>query len=72
LLDRETGEFLLGKPFARQTWANGLDDKGRPLVIPNTDPTPEGNYVCPDATGATNWGVAILGPADEASLHRRA
>jgi alcohol dehydrogenase (cytochrome c) len=55
LLDRETGEFLLGKPFARQTWAKGLDDKGRPIVIPDTDPTPEGSYVCPDATGATNW-----------------
>jgi PQQ-dependent dehydrogenase (methanol/ethanol family) len=55
VLDRETGEFLLGKPFARQTWAKGLDAKGRPIVIPNTDPTPEGNYVCPDATGATNW-----------------
>ena len=55
LLDRETGEFLLGKPFTRQTWAKGLDDKGRPVVIADTDPTPEGNYVCPDATGGTNW-----------------
>ena len=55
VLDRETGEFLLGKPFTRQTWAKGLDAKGRPIVIPNTDPTPEGNYVCPDATGGTNW-----------------
>jgi alcohol dehydrogenase (cytochrome c) len=24
-------------------------------VIHDTDPTPEGNYVCPDATGGTNW-----------------
>ncbi|HVW83253.1 MAG TPA: PQQ-binding-like beta-propeller repeat protein, partial [Bryobacteraceae bacterium] len=55
VLDRETGEFLLGKPFTRQTWARGLDAKGRPIVIPNTDPTPEGNYVCPDASGGTNW-----------------
>ena len=55
VLDRETGEFLLGKPFTRQTWASGLDAKGRPVVLPNTDPTPEGNYVCPDATGGTNW-----------------
>lgn len=51
MLDRESGEFLLGKPFTRQ----GLDDKGRPIVIPNTDPTPEENYVCPDATGGMNW-----------------
>jgi PQQ-dependent dehydrogenase (methanol/ethanol family) len=55
VLDRETGQFLLGKPFAQQTWAKGLDDKGRPIVLPNTDPTPKGVYVCPDATGATNW-----------------
>lgn len=55
VLDRETGEFLAGKAFAKQTWARGLDDKGRPIVIPNTDPTPEGNYACPDAGGATNW-----------------
>ncbi len=25
VLDRETGEFLAGTPFARQTWAKGLD-----------------------------------------------
>jgi PQQ-dependent dehydrogenase (methanol/ethanol family) len=55
VLDRENGEFLLGKPFAYQTWAKGLDDKGRPIVLPNTDPTPKGTYVCPDATGGTNW-----------------
>lgn len=62
LLDRETGEFLLGKPFTRQTWAKGLDDKGRPMVIPNTDPTPEGNYACPDATGGTNWASPSYDP----------
>ena len=54
-LDRETGEFIFGKPFARQTWAKGLDDKGRPILVPNSDPTPEGSYVCPDASGGTNW-----------------
>lgn len=55
VLDRETGEFLLGKEFAYQTWAKGIDAKGRPIVLPNTEPTPKGTYVCPDATGATNW-----------------
>jgi PQQ-dependent dehydrogenase (methanol/ethanol family) len=57
VLDRLTGEFLTGQAFAKQTWAKGLDDKGRPIVLPNTDPTPEGNYVCPDAAGAANWGA---------------
>jgi alcohol dehydrogenase (cytochrome c) len=63
LLDRQTGEFLLGNAFTRQTWAKGLDAKGRPIVIPNTDPTPEGNYVCPDATGGTNWNSPSYDPA---------
>ncbi len=62
VLDRTTGEFLLGKPFAKQTWAKGLDDKGRPIVLPNTTPTPEGNYVCPDAAGGTNWASPSYDP----------
>lgn len=57
VLDRTTGEFLAGKAFAKQTWAKGLDDKGRPIVLPNTTPTPQGNYVCPDAAGSANWGA---------------
>ena len=36
VLDRTTGEFLLGKPFAKQTWAKGLDAKGRPERLPNS------------------------------------
>jgi alcohol dehydrogenase (cytochrome c) len=55
LLDRETGEFLLGVPYARQTWAKGLDPRGRPIVLPNTEPTREGNLVYPSLQGATNW-----------------
>jgi alcohol dehydrogenase (cytochrome c) len=55
VLDRETGKPLLGKPFETQTWAKGLDDAGRPIVLPNTDPTPEGTYLFPGVQGATNW-----------------
>jgi PQQ-dependent dehydrogenase (methanol/ethanol family) len=62
VLDRDTGEFLAGAPFAKQTWAKGLDDKGRPIVIPGTDPTPAGVYVCPDAAGATNWAAPSWHP----------
>ncbi|MBP6820395.1 MAG: PQQ-binding-like beta-propeller repeat protein [Acidobacteria bacterium] len=63
VLDRETGEFLTGQAFAKQTWAKGLDAKGRPIVLPNTTPTPEGNHVCPDAAGAANWGSPSYDPA---------
>src|SRR5262249_7260057 len=62
VLDRETGQFLTGKAFSRQTWAKGLDDSGHPVVIPGTDPTPEGNYTCPDANGATNWAAPTYDP----------
>ncbi|MBS1829759.1 MAG: PQQ-dependent dehydrogenase, methanol/ethanol family [Acidobacteria bacterium] len=62
VLDRNTGEFLAGRAFAKQTWAKGLDDKGRPIVLPNTTPTPQGNYVCPDAAGAANWGAPSIDP----------
>jgi alcohol dehydrogenase (cytochrome c) len=62
VLDRETGEFLTGQAFAKQTWAKGLDEKGRPIVLPNTTPTPAGNYVCPDAAGAANWGSPSYDP----------
>ncbi|MBM3839242.1 MAG: PQQ-dependent dehydrogenase, methanol/ethanol family [Verrucomicrobia bacterium] len=55
LLDRETGEFLLGVPFAKQTWAQGLDARGRPIVLPNTEPTERGTLVWPSLQGAANW-----------------
>ena len=62
VLDRTTGEFLLGEPFVRQTWADGLDDTGRPIVLPNTDPTEDGNDVCPAIRGATNWWATSYHP----------
>jgi alcohol dehydrogenase (cytochrome c) len=55
LLDRGTGEFLHGSEFSRQTWAKGLDDRGRPVVLPNTEPSTEGTLVHPSLQGATNW-----------------
>ena len=55
VLDRTTGKFLAGKAFARQSWAKGLDDSGRPIVIPGSEPTVEGSKVYPDVTGGTNW-----------------
>ncbi len=55
VLDRVTGEFLNGVPYAKQTWAKGLDDKGRPEVIEGKEPTESGNLVWPSLQGATNW-----------------
>jgi alcohol dehydrogenase (cytochrome c) len=55
VLDRLTGEFLLGKPFARQTWAKGLDARGRPIPDPAARPRLEGTRVYPDDDGTANW-----------------
>jgi len=55
VLDRQTGEFLMGEPFAKQTWAKGLDDAGHPVLLPNIEPSPEGTYLWPGVQGATNW-----------------
>ncbi len=62
VLDRETGKFLLGKPFATQTWAKALDSNGRPIRLPNIDPTPEGTYLWPGVQGATNWYAPSYNP----------
>jgi alcohol dehydrogenase (cytochrome c) len=53
VLDRVTGEFLLGKPFVKVTWATGLDAKGRPIRVGHA--TPEGMVIYPENQGGTNW-----------------
>ena len=55
VLDRETGAFLTGVPYAKQTWADGLDAKGRPIRKKGIAPTPEGTLVYPNIQGAANW-----------------
>lgn len=55
VLDRETGEFLAAREFARQTWADGLDSTGRPIPRPGAKPSPRGVLVYPSYLGATNW-----------------
>ncbi len=62
VLDRETGEFLLGKPYATQTWAEGLDAEGRPILLPDKEPTPEGTLVSPAISGGSNWWSPTYSP----------
>ncbi|MDP7340709.1 MAG: PQQ-binding-like beta-propeller repeat protein, partial [Vicinamibacterales bacterium] len=64
-LDRVNGEFLVGKPFAKQTWAEGLDSNGRPIRVPDTFPTPEGTLVSPPVVGGTNWFSPAYSPRTE-------
>ena len=55
VLDRETGQFLRATQYATQTWAEGIDENGRPILIPGMDPSEEGTLVWPSLAGATNW-----------------
>ena len=64
-LDRETGEFLVGTPFAKQTWAEGLDERGRPIRAPDKLPTRDGNIVSPSVGGGTNWWSPAYSPRTE-------
>jgi alcohol dehydrogenase (cytochrome c) len=55
VLDRQTGEFVAGKAYGKVTWATGLDDRGRPIVVPGSDPKPEAVATYPGVHGATNY-----------------
>jgi PQQ-dependent dehydrogenase (methanol/ethanol family) len=63
VLDRTTGEYLLGAPFVKRlTWSTGLDAAGRPQVNPKSKPTAGGTMVCPAVRGATNWYATAYNP----------
>ena len=50
-----TGQFLLGKPFAKVNWATGLDERGRPMRARGMTPSKEGTLIYPGPIGGTNW-----------------
>jgi alcohol dehydrogenase (cytochrome c) len=49
VLDRETGRFLLGKPFVKVNWMSEFDERGRPKQTPQ----PEGQPTYPGNQGGT-------------------
>ena len=56
VLDRTTGEFLLGKNFVKQNWNKGLTADGKPIKDPEHWPKPMGGvFVEPGTQGGTNW-----------------
>ncbi len=55
VLDRSTGEFLHAAAYAKQTWAERIDEHGRPILIPGMEPSEKGTLVYPSLQGATNW-----------------
>jgi alcohol dehydrogenase (cytochrome c) len=63
VLDRATGAFVRGTAFSTQTWAQGLDQRGRAIEIPGMEPSEEGTLVWPSLQGATNWFSPAFDPA---------
>jgi acido-empty-quinoprotein group A len=55
VLDRTNGEHLVTSEFIEQTWAKGVDSRGRPIAKPEATPTPDGALVEPGSDGSTNW-----------------
>ena len=61
-LDRTTGQFLVGKPFVKVTWAKGLDEAGRPMRVNGVEPSEGGTDIYPSQTGGTNWWSPSFSP----------
>ena len=55
VLDRTTGEFLMGKPFVKANWLTGFDEKGRPMRTPGQQDSPTPVLIQPNGLGGTNW-----------------
>lgn len=56
VLDRTNGKVLLAKSFLKRlTWASGVDQDGRPQLLP------PGDLTCPKS--ATNWSPTAFNPA---------
>jgi alcohol dehydrogenase (cytochrome c) len=63
VFDRATGERLLSTQFVTHlTWASGIGADGRPMRLPNQEPSPAGTKVCPSQDGATNWFAPSFSP----------
>jgi alcohol dehydrogenase (cytochrome c) len=55
VLDRITGEFLVGVPFVEVDWAEGLSSAGRPILSDIAKVSVAGRRTRPGIVGGTNW-----------------
>ena len=63
VIDRVTGAFISAQPFARSTWASGIDQEtGRPNVHPEAFYGTEPVTLSPSAGGAHNWSPMSYNP----------
>lgn len=55
VLDRVSGKYLASRELSKQNWARGIDDSGRPMLVPGKSPSVAGTVVYPAVAGSTNW-----------------
>jgi len=64
VLDRVTGKFISGQPYARVTWAKGLNEEtGRPIVNKESYYGSDSIAIAPGAGGGHNWSPMSFNPA---------
>ncbi len=64
VIDRVTGQFISGAPYAKVTWAKGLDERtGRPFVNPEAHYGNDPIMISPGPGGAHNWAPMSFNPS---------
>ena len=61
-LDRTNGKMLVAKPYTKVTWASSIAPDGKPVLLPNQDPSEEGTSSCPGMGGGHNWQANAYSP----------
>jgi alcohol dehydrogenase (cytochrome c) len=64
VLDRTNGKLIAANQYAKQTWAKGIDEDGRPIPTAVTDRVRKGEEVdvWPGAMGTKNWSPVSYNP----------
>ena len=63
VIDRITGQFLVGTPFVEINWAKGLTSQGRPIPSDLKTISESGRITEPSVAGGANWQPAAFNPA---------
>lgn len=61
-LDRATGRFVQAKAYTKITWADGIGQDGKPILIAGNEPSDEGTRTCPGMGGGHNWQAQAYSP----------
>ena len=64
VIDRVTGKFISGQPFAQVTWARGLNEEtGKPIINNESYYHSQSIPIAPGPGGAHNWSPMSFNPA---------